>query len=333
MSVTFDVAVIGATGTVGETLVQVLEERDFPLGQLHLLASEASVAQSVPFRGRNLRVKALEGFDFSQVRIAFFCAGEVVSEAFARKASAAGCAVIDLAAGQGAPLVVAEVNPDRLELLQAPLRVGNPGSIATALALALAPLRSLLDLEQVTVTACLPMSAAGRDAVRELARQTTELLNARPLEPRVFDRQVAFNMLAQVGTPDTAGHLALEKRAHLELRELLQLPLLKVAVSCIQAPVFFGDSLSVSVRSGSPVDIEAVCAALSQAPGVEWTGNDDYPTAVGDAVGQDVLYIGRIRAGLDDPCQLNLWLTLDNVRKGAALNAVQSAELLIKRLS
>ena len=333
MSVTFDVAVIGATGTVGETLVQVLEERAFPLGQLHLLASEASVAQSIPFKGRNLRVKALEGFDFSQVRVVFFCAGEAVSHAYAGKASASGCAVIDLAAGEGAPVIVPEVNAGQLETLQAPLRVGNPGSIATALALALAPLKALLDLQQVTVTACLPMSANSRDAVRELARQTTELLNARPLEPRVFDRQVAFNMLAQVGNPDAAGHLALEKRAHRELRQLLELPLLKVAITCAQAPVFFGDSLSVSVRGAHPVDITAVRAALSQAPGLEWTGDDDYPTAVGDAVGQDALYVGRVRAGLDDPCELNLWLALDNVRKGAALNAVQLAELLIKRLA
>lgn len=333
MSVTFDVAVIGATGTVGETLVQILEEREFPLGQLHLLGSEASVAQSVPFRGRNVRVKALDGFDFQQVKVAFFCAGEAVSKAYVGKASAAGCTVIDLAEGQGAPVVVPEVNAGVLQGLAMPAWVASPGSVATGLALALAPLLPLLDLQQVTVTACLSMSSNGRDAIRELARQTTELLNARPLEPRVFDRQVAFNLLPQVGTPDVDGHLALEKRAHRELRELLALPLLKASISCIQAPVFFGDSLAVSVRSGTPVDLEAVCAALEQAPGIEWTGADDYPTAVGDAVGQDVLYVGRVRTGLDDACELNLWLALDNARKGAALNAVQLAELLIKRLS
>ncbi|MBF7141367.1 MULTISPECIES: aspartate-semialdehyde dehydrogenase [Pseudomonas] len=333
MSATFDVAVIGATGTVGETLVQVLEERDFPLGQLHVLASEASVAQSIPFRGRNVRVKSLNGFDFNQVKLVFFCAGDAVTAAFAGQASEAGCQVIDLAGGAGAPAVVPEVNAQTLQGLSAPSRVGTPGSIATALALALAPLQGLLDIEHVTVTACLPMSASSREAVRELARQTTELLNARPLEPRVFDRQVAFNMLAQVGEPDAAGQLALEKRAHRELRELLNLPLLKVSISCIQAPVFFGDSLTVSVRSRTPVDVQAATQALEQAAGVEWTGADDYPTVVGDAVGQDVVYVGRVRGGLGDPCELNLWLVLDNVRKGAALNAVQVAELLIKRLS
>lgn len=333
MSVTFDVAVVGATGTVGETLVQILEEREFPLGQLYLLGSEASVAQSVPFRGRNVRVKALDGFDFQQVKLAFFCAGEAVSQAYVSKASTAGCTVIDLAGGQGTPVVVPEVNPGIAEGLAMPALIASPGSVATGLALALAPLMPLLEIEQVNVTACLSMSSKGRDAIRELARQTTELLNARPLEPRVFDRQVAFNLLPQVGEPDAAGHLALEKRAHRELRELLGLPLLKASISCIQAPVFFGDSLAVSVRCSAPVDLEAVCAALETAPGVEWTGADDYPTAVGDAVGQDVLYVGRVRTGLDDGCELNLWLTLDNARKGAALNAVQLAELLIKRLS
>jgi len=328
-----NVAIVGATGTVGESLVQILEEREFPLGQLHLLAGEGSVAQSVPFRGRNVRVKALDGFDFSQVKLAFFCAGAAVSEAYASQAAAAGCSVIDLGGGQGVPVVVPEVNAEGLEGLAMPVRVGSPGSVATGLALGLAPLLPLIELEQVAVTACLSMSSKGRDAVRELARQTTELLNARPLEPRVFDRQVAFNMLAQVGEPDAAGHLALEKRAHRELRELLGLPLLKASITCIQAPVFFGDSLAVSLRSRLPIDLAAVGGALEQAPGVEWTGADDYPTAVGDAVGQDTLYIGRVRAGLDDPCELNLWLALDNVRKGAALNAVQLAELLIKRLS
>jgi aspartate-semialdehyde dehydrogenase len=166
--------------------------------------------------------------------------------------------------------------------------------------------------------------------VAELARQTAELLNVRPMEPRFFDRQMAFNLLAQVGTPDAQGHVPLEKRLVTELRELLALPLLKISVSCIQAPVFFGDSFSVSLQTAGPIDLAAVNAALNAAPGIELVEAGDYPTAVGDAVGQDVVYIGRVRAGIDDPAELNLWITSDNVRKGAALNAVQVAELLIK---
>jgi aspartate-semialdehyde dehydrogenase len=168
--------------------------------------------------------------------------------------------------------------------------------------------------------------------VTELARQTAELLNARPLEPRFFDRQMAFNLLAQVGTPDAQGHTLLEKRLVRELREVLAQPALKISANCIQAPVFFGDSLSVTLESSRSVDLAAVNAALEAGEGIELVDAGDYPTPVGDAVGQDVVYVGRVRHGVDEPSELNLWLTSDNVRKGAALNAVQVAELLIKRL-
>ncbi|NVZ79788.1 aspartate-semialdehyde dehydrogenase, partial [Pseudomonas gingeri] len=194
----------------------------------------------------------------------------------------------------------------------------------------LAPLKGLLELRRVTVTACLAVSSQGREAVSELARQTAELLNVRPLEPRFFDRQIAFNLLAQVGKPDAEGHVSLEKRLVSELRELLAAPLLKISVTCVQAPVFFGDSYSVSLEAAAEVDLPAVNAALEAADGIELVDAGDYPTAVGDAVGQDVVYVGRVRHGVDDLSELNLWLTSDNVRKGAALNAVQLAELLIK---
>jgi len=166
-----------------------------------------------------------------------------------------------------------------------------------------------------------------------LARQTAELLNARPLEPRFFDRQVAFNLLAQVGTTDEQGHAALERRLVSELRVLLGLPELKISVSCVQVPVFFGDSFSVTVQSRQSVDLQSVNQALDAAASVERVENDDYPTPVGDAVGQDVVYVGRVRHGVDEDQQLNLWLTTDNVRKGAALNAVQLAQLLIKKMA
>ena len=226
--------------------------------------------------------------------------------------------------------MVPEVNGVRLADVAKPQQVACPSSSAAALALVLAPLRALLDIERITVTACLAVSSMGREGVTELARQTAELLNVRPLEPKVFDRQMAFNVLAQVGKPDAEGHVPLEKRLVSELRELLSLPLIKVGVSCIQVPVFFGDSLSVSVQTREAVDIKAVNAALETAEGIELVEAGDYPTPVGDAVGQDAVYVGRLRRGVDDGCELNFWVTLDNVRKGAALNAVQVAELLIK---
>ena len=333
MSQSFDIAVIGATGTVGETIVQILEERDFPVGDLHLLASVESAGSSVPYRGKNVRVREVDAFDFNKVKIAFFAAGAAVTRSYAQRATAAGCVVIDLSAGLSvaqAPNVVPEVNGARLGDLAQPHQVACPSSSAAGLALVLAPLRSLLNIERITVTACLAVSSVGREGVTELARQTAELLNVRPLEPKVFDRQMAFNVLAQVGKPDAEGHVPLEKRLVSELRELLSLPLIKVGVSCIQVPVFFGDSLSVSVQTTEPVDLAAVNAALENAAGIELVEAGDYPTPVGDAVGQDAVYVGRLRGGVDDRCELNFWITLDNVRKGAALNAVQVAEMLIK---
>ncbi|NIE73773.1 aspartate-semialdehyde dehydrogenase [Pantoea sp. Tr-811] len=333
MNPTFDIAVIGATGSVGEALVQILEELDFPVGTLHLLASMESAGSSVMFAGKKLKVREVDSFDFSQVKLAFFAASPAVSRSFASKAEQAGCSVIDLSGGLDNALpVVPEANAHCLENLPLPARLASPSSATVAVAVALAPLKGELDIEQLQVMAALAVSAQGREAVNELARQTAELLNARPLEPRFFDRQVAFNVLAQVGAADEQGHTFVERRLVNELRVVLGLPALKISVSCVQVPVFFGDSFSVAVHSRRPVDLPQVNALLEQAASVERVENDDYPTPVGDAVGQDVVYVGRIRHGIDENQQLNLWLTTDNVRKGAALNAVQVAQLLIKHM-
>ena len=176
----------------------------------------------------------------------------------------------------------------------------------------------------------LSISTLGRSGVQELARQTAELLNARPLEPRTVDRQVAFNLLAQVGEVDEQGHSQLERRLAVEVQQLLGMDALPVAATCALAPVFFGDSLALGVQADTEIDLAAVQQLLEAAQGIELVEAGDYPTAVGDAVGQDQLYVGRVRRGVSDPRQLNLWIASDNVRKGAALNALQIAELLIK---
>lgn len=331
MSQPLDIAVIGATGSVGETLVQILEELEFPVGTLHLLASMESAGSSVMFAGKKVRVREVDSFDFSQVKLAFFAAGPAVSRSFASKAHAAGCSVIDLSGElEHAVALVPEANPEQVAGLSLPALITSPSASAVALAVALAPLKGLLDIERVQVMASLAVSAQGKEAVGELARQTAELLNARPLEPRFFDRQIAFNVLAQVGAVDAHGHSSVERRLVKELRALLDMPALKISVSCVQVPVFFGDSLSVAVQSRRPVDLGAVNQALEAAASIELVEADDYPTPVGDAVGQDVVYVGRVRHGIDEPEQLNLWLTTDNLRKGAALNAVQVGQLLLK---
>ncbi|MDP9666066.1 UNVERIFIED_ORG: aspartate-semialdehyde dehydrogenase [Pseudomonas cremoricolorata] len=331
MKPSFDIAVVGATGSVGEALVQILEELDFPVATLHLLASIESAGSSVMFAGKKLKVREVEGFDFAQVKLAFFAAGAAVSRSFAARAVQAGCTVIDLSGAlDNALVVVPEANAEQVAGLKRPALITSPCSGAVAAAAALAPIKHLLDIEHVQVVASLAVSAQGREAVNELARQTAELLNARPLEPRFFDRQVAFNVLAQVGKVDEQGHTAVERRMVQELRELLGQPELSISASCIQVPVFFGDSFNVAVQCRHAVDLSAVSQALDVAAGIERVDPDDYPTPVGDAVGQDVVYVGRVRHGVDQTRQLNLWLTTDNVRKGEALNAVQVAQLLIK---
>lgn len=333
MSKLFDIAVIGATGTVGETLVQLLEERAFPIASLHLLAGSASAGQSVPFKGKNLRVRELADFDFAQVQLVFFCAGASVTQAYAAKARGAGCAVIDLSGGlplEQAPRLVPEANGELLAGLPAPFLLSSPQPLVVALALVLAPLRAALALQRVNVMAALAVSRQGREGIAELARQTTELLNMRPLEPKVFDRQIAFNLLAQVGGLEEGGHALLERQLAEELKQVLALPELRVAATCVQAPVFFGDSLAVSLQAAETVDLAQAARLLEAQEGIELVEAGDYPSVVGDAVGQDEVYVGRLRTGLDDSAELNLWIASDNVRKGSALNAVQIGELLIK---
>lgn len=333
MPETLDIAVVGATGLVGEALVELLEERDFPVANLYLLASGESAGKSVAFRGRNIRVGKLDDFDFAKVRLAFLSVGADAAADCAARAGQAGCSVIDLSGASltntAALLAQACVNGDAVESLQVPALIAAPAAPAAEVAEVLAALRGVLELRQVTVSACLSASALGREGVQELARQTAELLNARPLEPRLVDRQFAFNMLAQVGGVDEQGYSVVERRIAAELTVLF--PELKdgLSVTCSLAPVFFGDTLMLSIKAAAPVSLSAVTAALEAAEGIELV-EDDYPTVIGDAQGQDSVYVGRLRNGLTDSCELNLWIASDNVRKGAALNAVNLGELLIK---
>lgn len=328
MSQTFDIAVIGATGLIGEALLMVLDERDFPVGTLHALSAGDGGAQVAAFRERNLRVRAVDSFDFATVALAFVL--EPLAPAQLARIEASGCALVDLSGSlppQQAPCVVAEVNPLQAQGVR---WLRSPLPAAVALASVLGTLRQVVTLRRVTVTACLAVSGHGREGIEELARQTAQLLNARPLEPQLFDRQIAFNLLARASAEMADGHARDERRLAGELGEVLGEPQLPVAVTCVQAPVFFGDSLAVSLLCAEPVDLPVIRHCLDDAPELECVEQGDYPTAVGDALGQDLVYVGRVRSGLHDPCELNLWIASDNVRKGSAVNAVRLAELLLK---
>lgn len=332
MSQPLNVAVVGATGSVGEALVGLLDERDFPLHRLHLLASAESAGQRMGFAESSLRVGDVDSFDFSSVGLAFFAAAAEVSRTHAERARAAGCSVIDLSGAlepSVAPPVMVSVNAERLASQAAPFlcpvlrrsrRTVRSAGATTGHA-------GLPATEPDSLPLRLQSGARRGEGTRPADRRTAQCA---PLEPRLFDRQIAFNLLAQVGAVDGEGHSAIERRIFAEVQALLGERIGPLNVTCIQAPVFFGDSLSVTLQCAEPVDLAAVTRVLDATKGIEWVGEGDYPTVVGDALGQDETYVGRVRAGQADPCQVNLWIVSDNVRKGAALNAVLLGELLIK---
>ncbi|MDF3934639.1 aspartate-semialdehyde dehydrogenase [Pseudomonas citronellolis] len=324
-----DVAVVGATGLVGEALVELLEEMDCPVAELHVLASGESAGKSVPFRGRNLRVRDLDGSSFAQVKLALFATSAEVAGEHASRALAEGCTVIDLSGSVNGPLLLEGLNREALDGLSFPALLRAPGAAAAEVAEVVAALRSCVQVRELSLTACLSASQLGREGVQELARQTAELLNARPVEARLVDRQYAFNMLGQVGIVDASGYSAIERRLHKELGELLPELQGRAQVDCLLAPVFFGDALNLNLRAAAPIDLEQVRQALEAAEGIELL-EDDYPTVIGDALGQDAIHVGRVRQSQSDANALNLWIASDNVRKGLGLNAVNLAALLIK---
>jgi aspartate-semialdehyde dehydrogenase len=333
MNTSLSVVVVGATGNVGEAIVTLLEERDFPLVHLYLVASADSVGQSIAFRGRNLRITAADDFDFGKAQLAFMAADTVSAGTLAEKAFEAGCSVIDLTGSLDSlrsPRVMPDVSSELIGQQQRPCLLSVPSAPAAVLISTLAPICHQSAIEQATVTACLAASSRGRAGVRELARQTTELLNARPLEPKVFGKQLAFNVLAQTGEPQSDGYTAIEHRVMGECKEVLGDSLGTLAVSCIQVPVFFGDSLSVTVKTRDILAIKDLNLAYSKHEGLELFDAKEYPTVVDDAIGRDEILIGRVRHNPEDPHLIEMWIVSDNVRKAAALNAVQTAELLIK---
>lgn len=337
MSRTYDVAVVGASGLVGEALIESLEARGFPLGELFPLASADSSAAPVTVRGRQRPVGELEGFDFTRVELAFFATDAAVSREHAPRAADAGAVVIDASVcfrfDERVPLVVPDLNPLALEGYRERNIIAMPGSASVALASVLSPLAALAGLERVQASLLQSVSAAGRAGVEELARQTAELLNGREVTTGAFERQVAFNALGRVGEVADSGYTRDELMLVLESRRLLGQAELPMSASCALVPTFYGDALMVNLELRDPVSPEQARAALEDAPGLRVYDEPvprGHATAVTEAVGADQVFVSRIRGDISHPRALNLWIVSDNLRKGAALNGVQIAELLIK---
>ena len=336
----FAVAVVGATGLVGETAITVLEERQFPVSQLHALASDRSLGRSVSFRGRSHPVGVLAGFDFAQCDFVLFCAGAAVAREHAPRAVTAGCIVIDNSVEfryrAEVPLVVPEVNPEALARFGASGIVASPNCATTQLVVALKPLHDEAGLERVDVATYQSVSGAGREAVEELARQSVAALSGRgPPATHGAAKPIAFNCVPHIDLFEDNGYTREEMKIVWETRKILSAPALSVNATAVRVPVFYGHSEVVRIETRHPLPAARARELLENAPGV--TVLDEcrpggYPTAATEAANRDTVYVGRIREDLVPGRGLNLWIVADNVRKGAATNSVQIAEALARRL-
>lgn len=337
MSKTFDVAVVGATGAVGETMLSILAERKFPVGKIYALASERSVGKTVNFGNRTLTVSNLDEFDFSQAQIGLFSAGASVSEAHAPRAAEAGCVVIDNTSryryDDDIPLVVPEVNPERIADYTTRGIIANPNCSTIQLVVALKPIYDEAGIERLNVATYQSVSGAGQSAIEELARQTAALLNGRPLELADDAKQIAFNAVPHIDVFLDNGYTKEEMKIVWETRKILGDDSIAINATAVRIPVFYGHSEAVHIETERKLSAAQVCDILQNAPGIELFPAQDasgYPTAVTESSGNDPVYVGRVREDISHPRGVNLWVVADNIRKGAALNSVQIAEILAK---
>jgi len=334
---TYNVAIVGATGAVGEMLLSILKERDFPVGKLVPLASERSAGGTVTFGEHELAVKNLADYDFDGIDIAFFSAGGSVSREHAPRAAASGTAVIDNTSEfryqDDIPLVVAEVNPHAIAGYEHRGIIANPNCSTMQMLVALAPIHRAAGIERVNVATYQSVSGAGRSGIDELGRQTAALLNFQEAEPSKFQAQIAFNLIPQIDDFQENGYTREEMKMVWETRKILEDESIQVNPTAVRVPVFYGHSEAVHVETRAKIPAEEARKLLEAAPGVVVVDErkpGGYPTPVSHAAGTDAVYVGRIREDISHPRGLDLWIVSDNIRKGAALNAVQIAELLVK---
>ncbi len=324
-----DVAVVGVTGLVGEALLAELERREFPVGKLHLLASENSEEASRSFLNRSYPIGIAAEFDFARCQFAFFCVPAEVARVLVPKALAAGCRVIDASSAfrlqADVPLQVADLPQPSTGSLSA-----LPDASVVQAATLLGPLATLAGLSRVSMTNLLAVSALGRRAVSELAGQTARLLNAQSFDTALFPVQIAFNSVPLFDAPTDWGYTHTELQLADELRKVLRIDALDIAAQQLFAPVFYGQTQILQVEFEAPLALESVRAVLASAPGVVWLEQGEVLAPVGGGMEEERVVVGRIRQDDRDGRRWTLWSVADNIRKGAAVNAVQVAENLLK---
>ena len=332
-----NVAIVGVTGAVGETLLTVLEERKFPVDTLYPLASERSVGKTVRFCNKQWDIEALNAFDFSQVDIAFFSAGGPISEKYVPIATAAGCIVIDNTScfryDDDVPLVVPEVNPERIADYTKRRIIANPNCSTIQMLVALKPLHDAVGISRINVATYQAVSGTGKDAISELIAQMGELLNGRPTKSAVYPQQIAFNVLPHIDEFQDNGYTREEMKMVWETHKIMEDDSIMVNPTAVRVPVLYGHSEAIHLELKAPLSAVQARKLLSKAPGVKVIDDPSklkYPTPIQNAIGHDEVFVGRIRQDISHPCGLNLWVVADNLRKGAATNAVQIAEILLK---
>jgi aspartate-semialdehyde dehydrogenase len=338
MSRSWSVAVLGATGLVGDTLIQVLEERNFPVSELYPLASSRSLGKSITFRGRRHPVIDVAAFDFSKAQLGLFSAGGEVSREHAPKAAAAGCIVIDNTSefryDDDVPLVIPEVNSHAIARYRARNIIANPNCSTIQMLVALKPIHDAVGIERINVATYQSVSGAGREAVEELATQSAALLSGQgPVEPKNIAKQIAFNCVPQIDRFMDNGYTKEEMKMVWETRKIMEDDSIRVNATAVRVPVFFGHSEAVHIETRRKITAAEATALLKRAPGVEVMDDrrpGGYPTAAIEAANRDTVYVGRIREDIASPHGLDLWVVADNVRKGAATNSVQIAEVLVR---
>ena len=339
MSKTYDIAIAGATGAVGEALLRILEERDFPVGKLFPLASERSVGRTVRFRGEDLRVEALYDFDFGQVQLGLFSAGATVSAEIVPRAVDAGAVVIDNTSqfryDDDVPLVVPECNAERIADYTKRGIIANPNCSTIQLVVACKPLQDAAGIERINVSTYQSVSGAGRRSMEALTEQTQALLSgADGVTDPGGEKSVAFNVVPKIDRLLENGFTKEEMKMIWETRKILEDADIMVNPTCARVPVYLGHSEAVHLETRTKVTVPEAQKLLNSAPGVTVLDGESpgaYPTAT-DAANRDAVFVGRIREDLSHPRGLNLWVVSDNLRKGAALNSVQIAEILVNQV-
>ena len=333
-----NVAVVGATGEVGQAMLSILEQRDFPVAGLHVVASSRSAGKRIEFREEELVVEDLDSFDFSGIDIGLFSPGATVSNIHAPRAAAAGTVVIDNTSrfryDADVPLVVPEVNPEAIGQYAGRGIIANPNCSTIQMVMALKPVYDAAGIERVNVATYQAVSGKGKKAIEELEQQTIALFNGKPVIPTEHPRQMAFNVLPQIDAFQDNGYTREEMKMVWETQKILDDETIQVNPTCVRVPVFYGHSEAVHIETKEKIPVGEVRTLLNDFPGVvviDEREDGGYPTAVTEASGHDPVFVGRIREDLSHPRGINFWVVSDNIRKGAALNSIQIAEYLLKR--